>query len=461
MNQNVSEFDSELIKKYDVSGPRYTSYPTAKEFRADFSEKDYKHYLLQSNQDAKNLSLYFHLPFCDTICFFCACNKIATKDRTKVSPYLSRLLAEIELQSALIDSDRKVEQLHWGGGTPTFFSHEEMRSLMAKTKQCFNFLDNDEGEYSIEIDPREANAETIHVLREIGFNRISMGVQDFNEKVQKAVNRHQSIAETENIIKASREANFKSVSLDLIYGLPFQTADGFHDTLKKIINLDPDRISLFNYAHLPKLFKPQRRINETDLPSLSEKLAILQNSVEYLNEHGYVFIGMDHFAKEHDEMVLAQQKGLLHRNFQGYSTHADCDMISMGVTSIGKIGPIYSQNEHLMDDYIRKIDDGQLAIKKGLILTQDDLLRRDVIHQLMCHFSIDFSVIEKKYKIDFKQYFSQALESFLPMIDDDLLSINSSCIEISPKGRFLIRNIVMNFDKYMKQAPEGTFSKAI
>jgi oxygen-independent coproporphyrinogen-3 oxidase len=247
----------------------------------------------------------------------------------------------------------------------------------------------------------------------------------------------------------------------LIYGLPFQTADGFHDTLKKIINLDPDRISLFNYAHLPKLFKPQRRINETDLPSLSEKLAILQNSVEYLNEHGYVFIGMDHFAKEHDEMVLAQQKGLLHRNFQGYSTHADCDMISMGVTSIGKIGPIYSQNEHLMDDYIRKIDDGQLAIKKGLILTQDDLLRRDVIHQLMCHFSIDFSVIEKKYKIDFKQYFSQALESFLPMIDDDLLSINSSCIEISPKGRFLIRNIVMNFDKYMKQAPEGTFSKAI
>ncbi|MDH5447366.1 MAG: oxygen-independent coproporphyrinogen III oxidase, partial [Gammaproteobacteria bacterium] len=337
-------FDLDLIRRYDKAGPRYTSYPTAVQFHENFAEREYKDYAIKSNENGQPLSLYFHLPFCDTVCFYCACNKIITKNRKRSMPYLQRLFQEISLQAALFDPDRPVTQLHWGGGTPTFLSHDEMRQLMAETRRYFKLLDDDNGEYSIEIDPREADAETINVLRELGFNRLSLGVQDFDPAVQKAVNRIQSEAETEEVIQAARDVGFHSVSIDLMYGLPLQSVATFSQTLDKVIAMSPDRLSVFNYAHLPQMFKTQRQINEAELPPPEEKLAILQLCVQRLTDEGYVYIGMDHFAKPDDELAIAQQEGTLYRNFQGYSTQAECDLIAMGVTAVSKIGNSYSQN---------------------------------------------------------------------------------------------------------------------
>jgi len=453
--------DQQLIEKYDQAGPRYTSYPTAVQFHEGFTAADYLQIVDRSNASKRPLSLYFHLPFCDTICFFCACNKVATKDRSKGAEYLSRLYREIAMQGELFDSDRRVEQLHWGGGTPTFISHQEMRDLMRVTGEHFQLLDNDEGEYSIEIDPREATAETVAMLREIGFNRMSLGVQDFEEKVQIAVNRVQTEAETMEVLRAAKAEGFRSVSIDLIYGLPYQTRDSFARTLDRVIEVGPDRISVFNYAHLPTIFKPQRRIDETQLPEPGVKLEILQMAAEKLSEAGYVYIGMDHFARPDDELAVAQREGTLYRNFQGYSTHADCDLVGMGMTSIGSVGNCYAQNVRKIDDYYAIIDKGELPIFRGVELSHDDELRRNVITQLICHFELTFEKINQLWDVDFKTYFKTELEQLHNMENDGLLELTEQGIYVSPGGQMLIRNICMVFDVYLKQHAGQRFSKVI
>lgn len=457
---NTVQFDADLINRYDTAGPRYTSYPTAIEFHEGFDEAQYKKQIALSNQRGGPLSLYFHLPFCDTICFYCACNKVVTKNRAHAESYLHNLHQEIAMQGALFDRSRVVEQLHWGGGTPTFISHQQMRELMQVTRQHFQLADDESGEFSIEVDPREANDETIAVLREIGFNRLSLGLQDFNPAVQKAVNRIQSEEETFAVLDAARREGFRSVSLDLIYGLPHQTVDSFNETLDKVIAAGPDRLSVFNYAHMPERFKPQRQINTADLPSAQTKLAILQSTIEKLGKAGYAYIGMDHFAKPDDELTLAQQEHQLYRNFQGYSTHAECDLIGFGVTSIGMVGDSYSQNVKTLLEYDSAIMSGHLPIFRGVKLDQDDKIRRDIITRLICDFSLDVAAIEKKYPIDFAEYFHDVFPQLEQFAQDGLLQYNWERIEVLPAGRLLIRNICMAFDKYSQLARER-FSKVI
>jgi oxygen-independent coproporphyrinogen-3 oxidase len=455
-------FDLDLINKYDYAGPRYTSYPTAPQFHEGFGEEQYRDAALESNASGQPLSLYFHIPFCDTVCFYCACNKIATKDRGLNQPYLDRLYKEIQMQGELFDNSRTVEQLHWGGGTPTFISHDQMRELMSVTGKHFKLADDDSGEYSIEIDPREATAETISILREVGFNRMSLGVQDFEEKVQKAVNRIQSEEQTMSVLQAARDNGFRSVSIDLIYGLPFQTVDSFTRTLDRVIEVGPDRLSVFNYAHLPQIFKPQRRINECDLPPAPEKLEILKMTIDHLEAAGYVYIGMDHFARPDDELAIAQREGTLYRNFQGYSTHSDCDLVAMGVTSISMVGPTYSQNMRGLEEYYARIDAGRLPMFRGIELTQDDLIRRDVITRLICNFTLDFKSVENAWDISFQDYFGADLEKLGQMQEDGLLEMDDRGIRVLPRGRLLIRNVCMVFDAYLPPASQQkNFSKVI
>nr|WP_207162346.1 oxygen-independent coproporphyrinogen III oxidase [Thiocapsa imhoffii] len=452
----------ELIRRYDQSGPRYTSYPTAVEFSESFDTQAYRAACARSNESGRPLSLYFHIPFCDTVCFYCACNKIATKDRSLAPPYLARLHQELALQSELFDTTRVVEQLHWGGGTPTFLSHDQMTELMDVTRGHFELASDESGEFSIEIDPREADAASIALLRRLGFNRMSLGVQDFDPKVQAAVNRIQTEAETMTVLEAARAEGFRSISIDLIYGLPFQSPESFARTLERIIAVDPERLSIFNYAHLPDRFKPQRRINEAELPAPEVKLDILQATIERLTQAGYVYIGMDHFARPDDELARAQQAGTLYRNFQGYSTHADCDLIGLGVTSIGKIDNTYSQNRRGLEEYYADLDAGRLPVFRGIELTQDDLIRRDMITQLICHFELDIPAAERKWAIDFQDYFADAMTKLRAMAADGLLEVDARQIRILPRGRLLVRNICMAFDAYLatKTGPIG-FSKVI
>ncbi len=458
----IVEFDPQLIKRYDKAGPRYTSYPTAVQFSDTYTTDNYKQFAEKSNQSGQALSLYFHIPFCDTVCFYCGCNKVVTKDRSKAAPYLERVYKEIAMQAKLFDPSRKVDQLHWGGGTPTFISHNEMRELMAVTRRHFNLHDDDSGEYSIEIDPREVSRESIKLLRELGFNRMSLGVQDFNPAVQKAVNRIQSREETMAALTAAREENFKSISVDLIYGLPLQTVESFDQTLDELIEISPDRVSVFNYAHLPERFKPQRRINEADLPPASIKLEIFKHCMEKLTQAGYVYIGMDHFAKPDDELTIAQKNGKLYRNFQGYATHADCDLVGIGITSIGTIANSFAQNVRTMDEYYEKIDNNELAIFRGVEIDTDDLIRREAIMQLICHFKLDFKPLEARFNIQFKDYFATELERYNTMVDDGLITMDEHSIEVTARGRLLIRNICMVFDRYIKPDEKTQrFSKLI
>lgn len=454
------EINTDLIRSYDKSGPRYTSYPTAVQFDVAFSADDYNKQIELSNERNGDLSLYFHIPFCDTICFYCGCNKIVTKNRKRAEPYLERLYKEIELQASLFDNKRTVSQLHWGGGTPTFISQQQMQQLMDVTRKYFNLLADDNGEYSIEIDPREANKETIVLLRKLGFNRISLGVQDFNPQVQKAVNRIQSIEETEEVIVAARDTGFHSVSIDLIYGLPLQSVASFTETLTKVIELDPDRISIFNYAHLPEMFKTQRQMNSNDIPSPQVKLEILQQAIFQLTKAGYVYIGMDHFAKPNDELTKAQNNKNLYRNFQGYSTHADCDLIGLGVTSIGKVANCYSQNVKTIEEYYALLDNNQLPVFRGVELNDDDLLRREVINQLICHYYLNFEEIEKQFEINFGSYFETELTQIQKMQTDGLVTLGDKEITVNPIGYLLIRNICMVFDRYLAGS-KNSFSKVI
>jgi oxygen-independent coproporphyrinogen-3 oxidase len=461
LDQGVS-FDLELIRRYDTSGPRYTSYPTAVDFGDAFDADAYARACARSNASGRPLSLYFHIPFCDTVCFYCACNKIATKDRSLSPPYLERLHRELAMQSALIDPERQVEQLHWGGGTPTFLSGDQMARLMDETRRHFRLVDDSVGEYSIEIDPREADAATVARLRAIGFNRMSLGVQDLDPRVQAAVNRIQSEAQTLEVLEAARAEGFRSISVDLIYGLPFQSVEGFLRTLDRVLEMGPDRLSVFNYAHLPERFKPQRRIEARDLPAPEVKLAILKSTIDRLTGAGYVFVGMDHFARPDDELAVAQREGTLYRNFQGYSTHADCDLIGLGVTSIGKVDNAYAQNRRGLEDYYGAIDSGRLAVFRGIELTRDDLIRRDVITRLICHFQLQTGAVESAWGIDFADYFADSLARLAPMVADGLLERDGERIRILPRGRLLVRNICMAFDAYLaaKSGPVG-FSKVI
>ncbi len=461
--EQILTFDMELIRRYDKAGPRYTSYPTAVQFHEGFDRESYKAAAARTNGEdpLRPLSLYFHIPFCDTVCFYCGCNKIATKDREKSPPYLDRIIREIELQGEQFDNSRVVDQLHWGGGTPTFLNHDEIRRLMDATRDNFNLRTDDEGEYSIEIDPREATAETIALLREEGFNRMSLGLQDFDPAVQRAVNRIQSEEETFAVLDAARDTGFKSISIDLIYGLPLQTADSFQKTVDKVLAVRPDRLSVFNYAHLPEIFKPQRRINDVDLPSPDQKLEILQRTNQQLSEAGYLYIGMDHFALPDDELAVAQREGTLYRNFQGYSTHRDCDLIGLGVTSIGVVGNTYSQNLKGIDDYYASIDAGELPIFRGVELDADDLLRRDVITEIICNFRLRYSAIEERHNINFSDYFPVELEELKAMEQDGLLTMDGDGITVATSGRLLIRNVCMVFDRYLREKKAQHFSKVI
>lgn len=459
MDQSL-HFDLPLINRYDKAGPRYTSYPTALELHDSFTNTDYQAHIAKSNATGGPLSLYVHIPFCDTVCFYCACNKIITKNRAHAQPYLNNLCKEIVMQGALFDKNRVVNQLHWGGGTPTFLDYEQMQQLMATIRKNFTLKDDDSGEYSIEVDPRETNLHTVQQLRSLGFNRISLGVQDFDPDVQKAVNRLQSEAQTFAVLKAAREQGFRSTNIDLIYGLPLQTVDSFNKTLDKILHVSPDRFSIFNYAHIPSRFKTQRQINDADLPSPEVKLAILQSVGQRLSDAGYVYIGMDHFAKPDDELAIAQRQGLLHRNFQGYSTHSDCDLIGLGITSIGQVGDAYSQNVKDLDSYDQLIKQGKLPVFKGVALNDDDKLRRAVIMQLICHFELSFARIEQHYAITFADYFADELNALMPMQDDGLVTVNTNGIKVLPAGRLLIRNICMVFDRYLAQKQQQ-FSKVI
>ncbi len=460
MDQSL-KFDLALINRYDKAGPRYTSYPTALELHDGFTDEHYRQHIAKSNVAGGPLSLYFHIPFCDTVCFYCACNKIVTKNRKHAEPYLVNLYKEIALQGELFDSNRVVNQLHWGGGTPTFLSFEQMQQLMAITRQHFLLKDDDSGEYSIEVDPRETHSQTIKQLRELGFNRISLGLQDFDPAVQKAVNRIQSEEQTFSVLEAARAEGFRSTNIDLIYGLPLQTVTTFAKTLDTILAVAPDRFSIFNYAHMPNRFKTQRQISDADMPSAEVKLDILQMVGLKLTEAGYVYIGMDHFAKPDDELAIAQREGKLYRNFQGYSTHSDCDLIGFGITSIGRVGDAYSQNVKELDEYDRLISQNKLPVFKGVELDEDDKLRRAVITQTICHFGLTFATIEQEFSINFSEYFAKELQALEPMQADGLLTVSATGIHVLPAGRLLIRNICMVFDKYLAQKQQHQFSKVI
>ena len=464
MDKSVSQLivDLDLIRRLDRNGPRYTSYPTADRFVETFNAESYGKWVAKREMGGtgRPLSLYIHIPFCNTLCFYCACNKVITKDRSKSAEYVRYLIKEMAMQAMLLGSDQVVEQLHFGGGTPTFLSDEEIKLVMTAIRQHFTLVKD--GEYSIEIDPRKVSNETIALLGETGFNRISIGVQDFDDEVQRAVNRIQSEEETLRVIDAARANGFKSVSIDLIYGLPKQTLQGFGVTLDKVIAANPDRLSIYNYAHMPAIFKPQRRIHEDDLPAPQTKLDILDMAVNKLTDAGYVYIGMDHFAKPQDELAVAQRQGKLHRNFQGYSTHSDCDLVALGLSSIGKIGPTYSQNYKELEDYYAALDRDVLPVMRGMELNADDLVRRAIIQALMCHFELAKESFNDNYMIDFDDYFATELEELREYEREGLLVISPQSIRVTPKGRMLIRNICMVFDKYLRTRQEhALYSKVI
>jgi oxygen-independent coproporphyrinogen III oxidase len=442
--------DPSLLQRFDIPGPRYTSYPTADRFVDAFDSEAFAGWLGKRGESGGQipLSLYVHLPFCNTVCYYCACNKVITKDHSRTAEYLQALAREVELIDARLTGPRQIEQLHFGGGTPTFLTNDELRQLMALLTSRFPLAPK--GEYSIEVDPRSTPPDKVAALGELGFNRMSVGVQDFDPEVQVAVNRLQSFEMTQATIEAARKADFKSVNLDLIYGLPKQTRDTFVRTLDKVLQLSPERIALYHYAHLPERFKPQRRIETADLPSPQEKMSIMLDAIQRLTEAGYQYIGMDHFAKGDDDLARAQQQGRLHRNFQGYSTRPDCDLIGLGVSSISKIGPTYSQNVRELDEYYDRLKNGILPTARGVLLDMDDLVRRAVIMALMCHFEVSKEAIEQSHLIKFDEYFKREVAALKPFQDEGLVENTKEWINVLPRGKLLIRAIAMSFDRYLR-----------
>ncbi|OOG85072.1 oxygen-independent coproporphyrinogen III oxidase [Pseudomonas sp. A25(2017)] len=454
-------WDSDLIRRYDLAGPRYTSYPTAAQFASQVGTFDLLHALRDSRKALRPLSLYVHIPFCANICYYCACNKVITKDRGRAHAYLQRLEQEIQLIGCHLAPTQRVEQLHFGGGTPTFLSHDELRQLMAKLRKHLNLLDDDSGDYGIEIDPREADWSTMGLLRELGFNRVSIGLQDLDPAVQRAVNRLQSLEETRAVVEAARTLQFRSINIDLIYGLPKQTPENFARTVQEVIHLQPDRLSVFNYAHLPERFMPQRRINSQDLPNPEQKLVMLQGTIEQLTAAGYRYVGMDHFALPDDELAIAQEEATLQRNFQGYTTHGHCDLIGLGVSAISQIGDLYCQNSSDLNHYQNTLADGQLATSRGLICNADDRLRRAVIQQLICHFHLPFAEIEQTFNIDFRGYFAPQWPQLQAMAADGLIELDNTHIRVLPAGRLLVRSVCMVFDAYLDLHNRQRFSRVI
>lgn len=440
--------DPALLKRFDIPGPRYTSYPTADRFVEAFGEEALGAWLAKRNDAAGPLSLYVHVPFCSTVCYYCACNKVITRDQSQAGLYLDALEREAEMVSAKLGGQRQVEQLHFGGGSPTFLSNDELRRLMAILTARFPRAPR--GEFSIEVDPRCTPPDKVVALAELGFNRLSVGVQDFDPDVQRAVNRLQSYETTKETIDAARAHGFKSVNMDLIYGLPKQSRATFARTLDRVLELAPERVALYHYAHLPERFKPQRRIVSEDLPSSPEKMGIMLDAIARLTEAGYQYIGMDHFAKGGDDLARAQQQGRLHRNFQGYSTKPDCDLIGLGVSSISKVGPTYSQNVRELEEYYDRIEHGQMPAARGVLLDMDDLVRRATIMALMCHFEVSKEAIEQAHLIKFDEYFKRELAELKPFEDAGLVENSRDWVTVLPLGKMLVRGIAMVFDAYLR-----------
>ncbi|PHM20894.1 MAG: oxygen-independent coproporphyrinogen III oxidase [Curvibacter sp. PD_MW3] len=462
--ETVEPVSPELLRRYDVAGPRYTSYPTADRFVEAFTANDYVQALQQRRSGAAALvlplSLYVHIPFCESLCYYCACNKIITKHHDRAAEYLRYLSREVDLHTAQLGVGQTVSQLHLGGGTPTFLSDAELRELMAMLRRSFTLAPG--GEYSIEVDPRTIDASRLDTLAELGFNRLSFGVQDFDPAVQKAVHRVQPAEQVFALVEAARARGFESVNVDLIYGLPQQTPESFTRTLKQVTELRPDRIALYAYAHLPERFKPQRRIATTELPGAAAKLSMLSNSLATFMGAGYVYVGMDHFALPNDALAIAKRQGRLHRNFQGYSTQPDCDLIALGVSSIGRIGATYSQNAKTLEEYYDAIDHGRFAVVRGLALSRDDLVRRAVIMALMCQGEVLFESIELAYLIDFRSYFAAEMETLQNLVEQGLVTVDDSGVQVTANGWFFVRAVAMVFDRYLQaDRNRARFSKII
>jgi len=454
--------DEQLLRRFDVPGPRYTSYPTADRFVEAFSAEDYVQALDQrrAGSMALPLSLYVHIPFCESLCYYCACNKVITKHHSKSAEYLRYLSRELELQVEHFGRGHSVSQMHLGGGSPTFLSDAELEDLMDMVRRHFNLAPG--GEFSIEVDPRTVTPTRLQHLWRLGFNRLSFGVQDFDPTVQKAVHRIQPAQQVFELVQAAREIGFESVNVDLIYGLPLQTPESFRHTLEQVRALRPDRIALYAYAHLPARFKPQRRILSAELPSAAEKLAMLSNSLDLLSDAGYDYVGMDHFALPTDALAVAKRQGRLHRNFQGYSTQPDCDLIALGVSAIGRIGATYSQNAKTLDEYYDFLDQGRFPIVRGLAVTRDDLVRRAVIMALMCQGQVQFESINLAYLLDFKSYFASELEVLKGLADQGLVTMDDSAIQVTTQGWFFVRAVAMVFDRYLQtDRTRARFSKII
>ncbi len=461
---NTLVINPDLLQRYDVAGPRYTSYPTADRFVEAFGEADYLQALEQRRDGlgtkAYPLSLYVHIPFCESLCYYCACNKIITKHHERGAEYLRYLAREVELNIAHLGQGQVVSQLHLGGGSPTFLSDAELVELMTMLRRNFQLAPG--GEYSVEIDPRTVTRERLAVLAEQGFNRLSFGVQDFEPAVQKAVHRIQPAEQVFDLVAAARELGFESINADLIYGLPMQTPETFERTLEQITKLRPDRIALYAYAHLPERFKPQRRIHTQDLPPAASKLVMLSSAMRVLMAAGYVYVGMDHFALPNDALAVAKRQGRLHRNFQGYSTQPDCDLIALGVSSIGRVGPTFSQNVKTLDEYYDLLNQGRLPVARGMALSRDDLVRRTVIMALMCQGSVLFESVELSHLVDFKQYFAPEMETLAHMQEQGLLTMDEFGIHVTELGWFFVRGVAMVFDKYLQtDRNRARFSKII
>lgn len=457
MTEPLIDWDLALIQKYNYSGPRYTSYPTALEFSEQFGDAAFAGAV--GSYPGRPLSLYIHIPFCHKLCYFCGCNKIVTRQTHKADKYLDLLEQEIIYRAPMF-TDRRVSQMHWGGGTPTYLNKAQISRLMTILRRHFEF--NDDAELSIEVDPREIELDVIDHLHQQGFTRLSMGVQDFNKEVQALVNREQNEDVIFALLERAREVGFTSTNIDLIYGLPMQTAESFAFTLQRVAELNPDRLSIFNYAHLPKLFAAQRKIKEASLPSAQQKLDILQYTISFLTRAGYQFIGMDHFARPADELAIAQRDGVLHRNFQGYTTQGDTDLLGLGVSAISMIGDSYAQNHKELKHYYQQVENKGNALWRGLTLTRDDCVRRDVIKALICNFQLEFAAIERQWDLTFPSYFAEDLALLAPLAKDGLVDVTDRGIKVTAKGRLLIRNICMCFDIYLRRrAHLQQFSRVI
>lgn len=450
-----------LLRRFDVRGPRYTSYPTADRFHPGHGAAQHARHLRERDAAQQPLALYVHLPFCQSICYYCGCNKVVTRDRGKRPRYLENLLREIGMQTDLLRGTHRASQMHWGGGTPNYFDLDQMQAIAGRVRECFD-VDAD-AEWSIEVDPRTLALDTVDGLAQMGFRRMSIGVQDFDPRVQRAINRIQSEACTDGVMRRARAQGFRSINLDLIYGLPLQHEGSFARTLDSLVALAPDRVALYNYAHLPALFKPQRRINEADLPSAEQRIALLSLAIERLTQAGYLYIGMDHFARPDDDLAVAQREGRLHRNFQGYSTHADSDLMAFGLSSISRVGSSYAQNAKDLESYYDLIEGGQLPFVRGVELSEDDHLRADLIQQLMCHFTLHMPSFGFRHRIAFEDYFHDELESMAPFVEAGLVELDSQHLHITPSGRFFVRNVCMAFDRYLRRPEmrQGTYSRAV